>query len=98
MVPVLGLVLGMLPLGVRPWVGSGLSVVLGRDVVSNSGGRRMKECHLEEQVPANSSRTLHVKSSQALTGQDDSHQQPQQQEQQATEQQDTEAGEVAVWL
>lgn len=92
---VLRLVLGMLPLGVRPWVGSGLSVVLGRDVVSNSGGRRMEECHLEEQVSVN---TLHVKSSQALTGQDDSHQQPQQQEQQATEQQDTEAGEVAVWL
>lgn len=61
----------------------------------------MEACHLEEQVLGgwqNSSWTLHVKSSQVLTSQDDSHQQPQQQDQQATEQQDTEPGEMTVRL
>lgn len=33
-----------------------------------------------------------------LTGQDDSHQQPQQQEQKAGQQEDTQPGEMAVWL
>lgn len=37
---VLGVDLGMLlPLGVRPGTGGGLSVVLGRDVAWNSGGQ-----------------------------------------------------------
>lgn len=39
LVLVLGVELGMPPLGVRPGAGNGLSVVLGRDVAWNSGGQ-----------------------------------------------------------